>query len=464
MLNKVNYYIIIYFSIALLLAPIHVLSLDTYYYWDWSRHLALSYYDGSPMIAYFIKISTLLFGDTLLALNMVSLVGLGITTYIVYQSARLCLNKEASYVAMLLWLFSPLVTLDLLNEATYDIPLTLFWALTLYFSLHYIKNNKIQTLYYIGLSIGLMLLSKYSGVVLVLGLFVFLVTTPLRVLLKSYHLYLALVLALLIFAPVILWNYQHDWLSFHYQLNSHQLAPEKNPLVVSALGAFFSVFLPSLNFLLLAPVAYWHHFPRDKSQGLYLCLVVSVVFFCFYAFIGCKSQIRSFWLAPYLISSSLLAGYCFQALKYRKSIVSVIILYAVISLCTLLSGIPQLNITNSKKIAYYQWMQAFNKQSPTQPDIIVTTGWYESRMLFFLKNKPTIYTLDCGSRQNQYALWSIDFANAVFLKKIKHMLYIDIFDRHECMEKYFDNCTPVAFPTSISQDRRSPVFAYNCYN
>ncbi len=50
----------IYFTILLGLAPINLLSLDTYYYWEWSRHLALSYYDGSPMIAYFIKLSNML--------------------------------------------------------------------------------------------------------------------------------------------------------------------------------------------------------------------------------------------------------------------------------------------------------------------------------------------------------------------------------------------------------------------
>ncbi|RJT42213.1 glycosyltransferase family 39 protein, partial [Legionella taurinensis] len=162
-----------------------------------------SYYDGSPMIAYFIRIATLLFGDTLFALNLVTIVSTALTSFIIYKTARLCLNKEASYVTVLIWLFSPLVTLDLINQTTYDTPLTLFWALTLYFTIRYIQFNRNQDLYYIGLSIGLMLLSKYSGIVLVLALLIFLVATPYRRLFKSRHFYLALTLAIIVFSPVI---------------------------------------------------------------------------------------------------------------------------------------------------------------------------------------------------------------------------------------------------------------------
>ncbi len=39
--------------------PVHP---DEAYYWDWSRHLSLSYYDGPPLMAYLIRISTFLLG------------------------------------------------------------------------------------------------------------------------------------------------------------------------------------------------------------------------------------------------------------------------------------------------------------------------------------------------------------------------------------------------------------------
>ena len=71
--------LILYFGILLLIAPISLLSFDSYYYWEWSRHLALSYFDGSPMIAYFIKLATVLFGDTLFALNIVGIISAAVS-------------------------------------------------------------------------------------------------------------------------------------------------------------------------------------------------------------------------------------------------------------------------------------------------------------------------------------------------------------------------------------------------
>lgn len=78
----------LYFAILLFLAPINILSLDTYYYWDWSRHLALSYYDGSPMIAYFIRLATSLFGDNLFALSSVGISVIAITSGVIYKTCR----------------------------------------------------------------------------------------------------------------------------------------------------------------------------------------------------------------------------------------------------------------------------------------------------------------------------------------------------------------------------------------
>src|SRR5262249_27935614 len=43
---------------------------DEAYYWVWSRHLALSYFDHPPMVAYLIRASTAILGDTELAVRL----------------------------------------------------------------------------------------------------------------------------------------------------------------------------------------------------------------------------------------------------------------------------------------------------------------------------------------------------------------------------------------------------------
>ena len=43
---------------------------DELYYWCWSRDLQLSYYDHPPMVAYLIRLSTEIFGQTVFAIRL----------------------------------------------------------------------------------------------------------------------------------------------------------------------------------------------------------------------------------------------------------------------------------------------------------------------------------------------------------------------------------------------------------
>ena len=385
MLNKTNIYLLIYFSIALLLAPIGILELDSFYYWDWSRHLALSYYDGSPMIAYFIKLSTLLFGDTLFAISFVGIAVAALTSGIIYKTGRLFLNKEASYVAMLLWLLSPLVTQDILYQTTYDTPLTIFWALTVYYLIKYIKYNNVKELYFVGGSVGLMMLSKYSGIVLILSIFIFLLTTKYRHLFKNYHLYMACILSMVIFSPVLFWNYQHQWQSFIYQLKAHQVGVITNPFDALT-GLIFRIIIPSLNILLIPPLLCCLKKSQKKSPVVYLCLVICATIICFYVFAGSKASIRKYWLAQYLISGALLGGYCFQTFteNYRKLTLFLIGLSGFISLVILVGNSYPFSSREPRQSVYYRLIQEVNEAFPQLPDTIVAVSWYEARMGFFL--------------------------------------------------------------------------------
>ena len=492
---------ILYFIILLLLASVHLPSFDTFYYWEWSRHLALSYYDGSPMIAYFIKLSTLLFGDTLFALNSVGIVCAALTSWILYRTARLFLSKEASYIAMLLWLFSPLVALFVLQQTTYDAPLVLFWALTLYYVVKLIQFNQrkdlasadtseplllksgvvplvpllnsrcsvtpsetmTKDLYLAGISIGLMLLSKYSGIVLVIALLVFMMTSSHKYLLKTRHFYVMLLIPFILFSPVLIWNQQHEWQSFLYQLGTHQLKNAANPLV-NIIRSFFCVFIPSLNVMFLPPVLCWFkQIPAKNKDIVRLCGLICSLFIVFYLFTASQVTVRAGWLTPYLITSALLGGYCFQTFQYRKSTFLLIGIYAVASVGIYLNSSFPLFLP-SKKTIYYQLMQNLNATYPQLPKTIVTTGWLEARMLFFLKNKPPVYTVACGAPENQYALWSTDVVRQIKNKTINEVLYIDTTNRIHCVETFFDHCDRLSLPAYTYNAHQLEIYAFTCTN
>ncbi|KTD42154.1 glycosyltransferase family 39 protein [Legionella parisiensis] len=461
--RNVYLFLTVYFTILLLIAPINVLSLDTYYYWDWSRHLALSYYDGSPMIAYFIRIATSLFGNNLFALSCVGITVSALSSWLIYKSARFFLSQKASFIAMLSWLFSPLVTLDILRQTTYDTPLALFWASTLYFTVKFIQTNRVRDLYFIGVSAGLMMLSKYSGIVLILSLLIFLIFTY-RSVFKTKHFYFATLLAIIIFSPVILWNYQNNWQSFIYQLTTHKLRHEINPFY-HTIKTFFTQFVPSLNMMLLPPFLVRNH-KMDKKSALIvtLCRIVCITFLCFYLYTSSKAEIREFWLTPYLMSSAILLGYWATSDHNRKFAILLIMFYAVISLFVLIDNTSKFNVIKSKKLVVYHLIQKLNFTYPQLPDTIFTSGWFAARMLFFLENKPTIYTLGCDTAQNQYALWSADINKKIADKILKEALYIDRYDRQSCLEKYFDRCQKIPTQTYLFRHKEYALNVYKCQN
>lgn len=467
MTKKSNTYIAMYFLLILAAAPMGILSFDSYYYWDWSRHLALSYYDGSPMIAYFIRASTILFGDTLFALSLTGIVVTAVVCRIIFKSARLFMDKEASYIATMLWLFSPLVTTSLLHVTTYDLPLTLFWALTVYYVIKYIKYHQSLDFYLAGISIGLMMLSKYSGVVLVLGLMIFLCISPYRSLFKTKAFYTASLLALVIFSPVILWNYQHEWQSFLYQLNAHQISPGKNPLLNLA-ATFFTMILPLINFPLSVPVTtlkYKYAKPGvgiDEKTALIVlfCLTISVTFLGFYLLTSATAILRDIWLSPYLVSTALLAGFAYYKGQLRKSTQLLIFGYALVSVSIILLNNKTINSEKSCKWKKYNLIQQFNTDYPNQPKTVLTSNWIEARALFFLKNKPTIYTLDCGEDENQYLFWSREMKRRIFEGKVKTAWFISMKNHDACLKKYFDNCRRLPTQTYLHRE----LYAYECLN
>jgi hypothetical protein len=72
-------------------------------------------------------------------------------------------------------------------------------------------------LYLTALAVGCVTLSKYSGALLAVCIFLIIVFTPrLRGLFRSPHLYLAMLLVVAMQAPVLIWNLEHGFASFGF--------------------------------------------------------------------------------------------------------------------------------------------------------------------------------------------------------------------------------------------------------
>jgi 4-amino-4-deoxy-L-arabinose transferase-like glycosyltransferase len=108
-----------------------------------------------------------------------------------------------------------------------------------------------------GLALGCGLESKYTAVLFGAGIaLALMVRKDLREQWRRPGPYVAILVAALVFLPVVLWNSQHDWISFRFQLQ-HGLVPKGHSNAfnreLSLLGGQLGLVSPILFVLCLLP-------------------------------------------------------------------------------------------------------------------------------------------------------------------------------------------------------------------
>ena len=187
-------------------------------HWVWSRFLAWGYYEHPPMIAWVIRLFTSLLGTNQWAMEIGSQSLTLLSFAFVFLLGRRLFGTPAAFWSVLALEAAPLFTVGSMIFII-DTVLILFYLGAAWFFWKGYQEKDPRFWYLAGLAWGLALLSKVTAVLLPLGCFIFLITQrERRSLLRSPHLYLALLLGLLVFSPFLYWNMGHDWISFRAQL------------------------------------------------------------------------------------------------------------------------------------------------------------------------------------------------------------------------------------------------------
>ncbi|MGA0565652.1 glycosyltransferase family 39 protein [Ancylobacter sp. VNQ12] len=187
------------------------------YYWNYAQHLDIGYLDHPPMIAWLIWLGTSLFGDTEFGVRIGAYVVWIATAFFAFRLTRNLAGKSAAFVSVLLVGTLPFFfSTGLLMMP--DAPLTAAWAGALYFLERALVAERRRAWWGIGICAGLGMLSKYTIALLGPATLVFLVLDPRarRWLLRPEP-YLSVVLGVLLFSPVIVWNALNEWASFAFQ-------------------------------------------------------------------------------------------------------------------------------------------------------------------------------------------------------------------------------------------------------
>ncbi len=191
---------------------------DEAYYWTWSKEHVLSFLDHPPMIAWFIRFGTAIFGDTNLGVRFGGIVAMLVTQLLLADIVRR-VTRDMTAVAFAVLLPEAALYYGLLMaKVAPDVALIPF-AVAMMWSLMRLAESKDQRWWLAaGLFGGLSLLSKFTATMLLPALLAFTLVPDWRLRqLRSPYPWLAALIALVVFSPVLIWNYQHEWATFRFQ-------------------------------------------------------------------------------------------------------------------------------------------------------------------------------------------------------------------------------------------------------
>ena len=278
---------------------------DEAYYLDWSRDLDWGYYSKPPMVAALLKFFTGLFGENSLGVKGGAALIYGLTSSVVVLAGRYLYNARIGAAAGITFLSLPIVGGNSFFMTT-DVPLLFFWALALLLFLHARDRGGWGWWLGMGAAIGLGLLSKYTMVAFVPGLLIYLAASPSqRHWLWSGRLWGAMLVAAAVLLPNVLWNAQHDFISFRHtaeisHLNRDLLRLDEGlTFIVAQFGVMGPLLFPFFLRIAASRKSY-----RDDTSLLLLALALPLLVAI--TLQGFLAGANYNWAAPAYVSATLI--------------------------------------------------------------------------------------------------------------------------------------------------------------
>lgn len=191
---------------------------DEAYYWTWSKEGALSFLDHPPMIAWFIRFGTAIFGDTVLGVRFGGIVAMLVTQLLLAGIVRRLTHDARAVMFAVLMPEAALYYGLLMAKVAPDVAMIPFAVAMMWSLVRLAQSGDGRWWLAAGLFAGLSLLSKFTAIMFAPAVAAFLLVPDWRWRwLRSPYPYLAVLIAIAVFSPVLIWNAQHDWASFRFQ-------------------------------------------------------------------------------------------------------------------------------------------------------------------------------------------------------------------------------------------------------
>jgi len=475
---------------------------DEAHYWDWSRHLDWSYYSKGPLVAWLIRASCRLLGpwsvslvgSEMLAVRMPAVVCGSLLLVGLYVLTVQVLRRERAALALvLLALTMPLVAAGS-TFMTIDAPYTCLWMWALVAAHHAVFREAAWAWPVAGLLVGLGILAKYTMVLFLPFVGMFLLMTPgFRHHLTRPGVWITGVVAGLCCLPILVWNAQHDWATVrhaggHAGLQSGQLVHGLGPL--RYVGAQFGILL-GFWFIIWARASWRHRPGREMRPELLYLWWLSVPMFVFFGLFSLKNGggEPNWPVTAYLAGGVLAAAFFIEELQsagavHRRWALGGCVGFAILGLSLTVAmhrivwvqpvlvkiagpasperPTPLRRVDPTVRLRGWRTLAAEVdrlrdelRQQGMEPEIAGGSWIYPGELGFYCAGQPTVYCLGAAlsDRHSQYDLWH---PNPVADPDSFHgKTFIVVGVRPESLANAFDYVEPVR--TVVYEEAGQPV-------
>jgi dolichyl-phosphate-mannose-protein mannosyltransferase len=295
------------------------LTFDEAYYWMWSQHLAGGYYDHPPMVAYVIRAGTLLAGDTELGVRLVSILSALPMSFAIYRATMILFGGVRAAATATILLNVTLMAAVGTLIVTPDSPLLVASSFVLFFLAKIVETGRGVWWLAVGAAIGAALLSKYTAMFFGPAVLIWLLAVPKqRHWLVSPWPYFGALVSLAVFAPVILWNADHDWVSFIKQMGRARIE-DFRPAFIGELIPTQIAFATPLVFILGAMGL--HALARRKAGTIDARILIDVLFWVivtYFVWHSLHARVEANWFAPVYPAFVVAAAVAAHLVRWRE--------------------------------------------------------------------------------------------------------------------------------------------------
>jgi len=412
---------------------------DEAHYWEWSRHLAWSYYSKGPGVAWVIWASTQVLGDTEFAVRLPAAIATALgtiavarTTWIMFEDQRLALISAILYNGIPGFAVASMLM-------TIDAPYIACWAWASHFAIVAMLKDRPRAWVGFGAFLAIGFLFKYTILLLIPSVVLALIMSRShRKRLNVRWFSLGLLVSIIGLMPVAIWNAQHDWATVRHLLghlgmkggDTANTASVHEPWSIGWVFEYIGLqILVGGPILALGFFAYLNAKRRASDSArnaINIAIMISIPLLVFYLLVALKTQTEGNWAMAAFVTLIPPSAWCIRDGVVRVDHVirffwgaALFILVGVIILfpgAKTLSKVPRIGplipmyrMTGMREHALDAQRALDEIRERTGQDPFVMTDHYgrASVLAFYLPDHPVVYcsSAHIGGRRTQYDIW-----------------------------------------------------------